>query len=142
MNNTPRWFFVLLFAGITGCNDEGLVAPPTTLIKPTLQSIQAVVFNNCSTPSCHGAGGKGGLILIEGQSYGQLVNQQSIGDGDHSPKFYRIKPFSVDSSFLYIKLTNPHSPSQGDRMPQTSSPLPQNVIDAIRQWIGQGAKNN
>ncbi len=142
MNCIARWFFALLLYGVTGCKkDEGSVSPPTVVIEPTLQSIQSVVFNNCSTLSCHGAG-KGGLTLVDGKSYSQLVNQPSVNDGEHSPKFFRVKPFSPDSSFLYIKITNPRSALQGDRMPQTNSPLSQNVIDAIKLWIAQGAKNN
>ncbi|MDP1678014.1 MAG: hypothetical protein Q8L88_14240 [Bacteroidota bacterium] len=142
MNNSAQWFYTLIFLAVIGCNnDEGSVTPPTVVIEPTLQSIQSVVFNNCSTLSCHGTG-KGGLTLVNGKSYEQLVNQLSIGDGEHSPKFFRVKPFSPDSSFLYIKITNPHSVTQGDRMPQAGSPLSQNVIDVIKLWIAQGAKNN
>jgi len=142
MSHAVRWFFLLLILAVLGCNDAGdSVSPTTVAVEPTLQSIQSVVFNNCSTFSCHGSG-KGGLTLTNGKSYGQLVNQLSIGDGAHLPQFFRVKPFSPDSSFLYIKITNPHSGSQGDRMPQGGSSLPQNVIDAVKLWISQGAKNN
>ena len=136
---TLRYLVLLFFLFCAGCNEEETVTPKT--VEPTLTSIQAVIFTNCALQSCHGASAKAGLSLVSGRSYEQLVNVQSLGDNKNSPSFYRVKPYSPDSSFLYIKITSPGQ-GQGDRMPQAGNSLSQNEIAAIRQWIAEGAKNN
>lgn len=47
-----------------------------------------------------------------------------------------IIPGDASNSLLYRKITG----QQGMRMPPTGPALPQDAIDAIRAWIGQGAK--
>ncbi|MBI5216517.1 MAG: hypothetical protein HY960_12270 [Ignavibacteriae bacterium] len=137
-------YFTLLFLVcllFVSCNDsEESTAPPAT-IQPKLSSIQTEIFDkSCGTSSCHG-GSAGGLNLQNGNSYSQLVNVQSNNDGAHTPSFRRVLPGKPDSSFLIIKLTNPNS-SQGNLMPQGSSALSQEKINAIRQWITNGALND
>ncbi|MFA5833247.1 MAG: hypothetical protein WDA22_07200 [Bacteroidota bacterium] len=129
-------FFLLLFGG---CNEEETITAKT--VEPTFTSIQAIIFTNCALQSCHGASAKAGLNLSKGSSYDNLVNVRSVEDKKNLPPFYRVKPNSPDSSFLYIKITSPGQ-GQGDRMPQAGISLSQNEIAAIRQWIAEGAKNN
>lgn len=124
-----------------GCkSDDGGVTPGPT-VEPTLSSIQQNVFNvHCNTPSCHG-GNAGDLPLTTGNSFANLVNKASIGDGAHTPQFLRVKSGSPDSSFLIIKLTSP-SPNQGDLMPKNSGRISDEKISALRTWIATGALNN
>ncbi|TAK55182.1 MAG: hypothetical protein EPO24_12370 [Bacteroidetes bacterium] len=132
-------FSIYIFSSCNDSDDSG--TPPAT-IEPTLSSIQAQVFNGtCALTSCHGSAAAGGLNLTDGISYGQLVNVRSNGDGINVPPFYRVQPGQPDSSFLYIKLTSP-APQQGARMPQGGASLSQEKLDAIRQWILNGAGND
>jgi hypothetical protein len=52
-----------------------------------------------------------------------------------------VKPGSPDSSFLYIKITSPDT-TQGEIMPKGSDKLTRDKIEAVRQWIFNGAPNN
>lgn len=135
-----NFLFYCFLIVIAGCSHEDEVIQPK-IVEPKLSSIQAIIFTNCALQSCHGSSAKAGLNLLSGMSYEQLVNVRSLEDHKNSPSFFRVKPNSPDSSFLYIKITNPGK-DQGERMPQSSNPLSQTEIDAIRQWILDGAKNN
>lgn len=141
MKNTIVLFLVLLLLLGTGCSEESMTTQSKITIEPTFSSLQANIFNNCAVPSCHGTAARGGLLLTSTESYAQLVNVRSLGDGKNSPPLFRVKPFLPDSSFLYIKITEPGK-GQGDRMPQGGIPLTQTEVNAIRQWILDGAKNN
>lgn len=140
MKNTAVFFLMVIMLSFIGCVKES-TTQPEVMIEPTFSSLQTNIFNNCAVPSCHGTAARGGLMLTSSESYAQLVNVPSLGDGKNSPPFFRVKPFSPDSSFLYIKITDPGK-NQGERMPQGGTPLAQKEIDAIRQWILDGAKNN
>lgn len=127
---------------VASCNVDTPTDPTSGTIEPTFSSIQSKLFNpSCTTSSCHGSTGKGGLTLVAGSSYAALINVRSENDGAHTPKFFRVLPGKPDSSFLYIKLTSPSS-LQGDRMPQVGSALSQQYTDAVRTWIQNGALNN
>jgi hypothetical protein len=52
-----------------------------------------------------------------------------------------VKPGSPDSSFLFVKIIGPDT-SQGEMMPKGTDKLTQDNIDAVRQWILNGAPNN
>ncbi|MGA7159974.1 MAG: hypothetical protein WBZ48_03165 [Bacteroidota bacterium] len=111
-------------------------------IEPKLSSIQKEVFDeNCNAPSCHGSGRKGDLSLVAGNSYTQLVDIQSTADKKNYPPLIRVKPGYPDSSFLFVKIIAPDT-NQGELMPKANDKLTQNSIDAIRQWILNGAPNN
>ena len=134
-------FIIMTTLFLNSCTKSDDTTAPAT-IQPTLASIQQEIFDvSCASPTCHG-GGAGGLVLTKGNSYAQLVNVRSQNDGAHNPKFYRVQPNSPDSSFLYIKITNPNSANQGTLMPKTGGKLSQDKIDAIRIWITNGAQDN
>jgi hypothetical protein len=84
---------------------------------------------------------KGGLSLVDGNSFQQLVGVKGTSDRKNLPPFFRVKPGCSDSSFLYIKITLPDS-TQGELMPKGSDKLTQEDIDAIHQWIVNGAPND
>jgi hypothetical protein len=84
---------------------------------------------------------KGGLSLVAGKSYRQLVGIAGTFDKKNVPAFVRVLPGYPDSSFLYLKITAPDT-NQGEVMPKENDRLSQNKIDAIRQWILNGARDN
>jgi hypothetical protein len=106
----------------------------------TFSWIQANVFNqNCAIPACHVQGSAAfGLVLSEGQAYGNLVDIPA--QGPQSFSILRVKPGDPDSSYLVWKLEG-RSGIEGVQMPRGRPPLPQEEIDAIKRWI-QGATRN
>ena len=134
---------IILFSmGIFSCGSNGKSNSSVQNVEPKLSSIQKEIFDeSCNVPSCHGSGKKGDLSLIAGNSFAQLVGVRSTADRKNVPTFLRVKPGSPDSSILFIKITAPDT-SQGEMMPKANDKLPQNSVDAIRQWILSGAPNN
>jgi hypothetical protein len=124
-------------AGGTGAGGGGggFLLPPVPGLQPTLASIQDNVFSiDCAVPGCHGgASAQQGLRLDAGFAYGNLVNVASPRD----PSLIRVIPGDPDNSFIIRKLEG--TQTLGDRMPDGGPYLPQSTIDAIRQWIANGA---
>jgi len=107
-------------------------------IEPTLESIQDNIF----TPSCSGChtGPNGGalpagldLTSISASFIG-LVNVESL----QNSALDRVEPGNPDDSYLIRKLEG--TASVGAQMPLFGTPLDQDAIDAVRQWISNGAQ--
>ena len=107
---------------------EGGAVPP----GPTLEALQANLFDPfCIT--CHaGAAAPLGLRLDAGNSFNNLVGVPSRQTG-----LLRVEPGNPDDSYLIRKLEG--TASEGDQMPLGGPPLPQSTIDFARQWITDGA---
>jgi len=128
--------------GLSGC--EHTIAPTANAtVQPTLASIQSQVFNvSCALPSCHSsASQRGGLILEQGKSYGNLVNVLATNTAARAKKMRRVVPSQPDSSFLLAKLIGPES-REGSLMPEGAGRLSPQAIEAIREWIRLGAQRN
>ena len=76
------------------------------------------------------------LQLDAGHSYNLLVGVPSV----EQPNFLRVKAGDPDNSYMVHKIEG-LSGISGGRMPLGETPLPQATIDAIRQWITNGAQN-
>lgn len=96
-------------------------------------SIQARVFTPYCTACHQGAAAPLGLRLTEDVSYSLLVNAPSV----EQPALKRVLPGDPDGSYLVRKISG--TAAVGGRMPLGGPPLPQEAIDAIRQWIRDGA---
>jgi hypothetical protein len=105
-------------------------------VTADFQSIQDNVFTPiCS--KCHiGAGAPEGLQLDAGHSYNLLVGVASV----EQPGLQRVAAGDPDSSYMLHKIEGLPGIS-GGQMPLGEKPLPQATIDAIRQWIVNGAPN-
>ncbi len=102
-------------------------------LAPTLESLQANVFDT-SCVTCHaGAAAPQGLRLDAGNSYTSLVGVESREDDS----FLRVEPGNPDDSYLVHKLEG--RASVGERMPLGGPPMPDEVIAYVRQWIADGA---
>jgi hypothetical protein len=118
-------------------------------VQPTLSDIQAKIFTpNCSTGACHNAmfsGLSGQLDLSSASaSYSSLVNVPVVYSGAPAGEL-RVDPGNPGSSFIVIKLVNMWQagyPQYGNPMPYTGTQLPENQIQAIEQWITNGAAND
>jgi hypothetical protein len=142
----PRMALGALFvlAHLTGCagNGDGLDANGRPLspdgggsgvVTPDLASIQANVFTPICT-QCHvGANAPQGLRLDAANSYASLVGVPS----SEQPSVLRVKPGDPGASYIVHKIEG--RAAVGARMPLDQPPLPDATIQAIRQWITDGA---
>ena len=144
-NARPPGFLLisLLSWAIVGCSagsGEGLDISGRPLseggnlpLAPTLASVQANVFNP-SCIVCHsGANAPQGLRLDAANSFTNLVGVRSREDSS----FFRVSPGNPDQSYLIHKLEG--TASVGEQMPFGGPPIPQSIIDFVRQWITDGA---
>ena len=101
--------------------------------------VQKVFTANCALSGCHATANPsaGNQNLSAGAAYNSIVNVKSI----EMPGYVRVKPFSSDSSYLYMKITGASGIS-GARMPYGKAPLSSSDIQTIKNWIDQGAQNN
>jgi hypothetical protein len=141
------WAALLLVGSAAGCagNGQGLDQNGQPIsqgggtggpITADFQSIQDNVFTPiCSV--CHiGAGAPEGLQLDAAHSYNLLVGVPSNEDRS----LLRVKPGDPNDSYMVHKIEG--APGiVGGQMPLGETPLPQATIDAIRQWITNGAPN-
>jgi hypothetical protein len=133
-----------LLAHLAGCagNGEGLdangrpLSPDgggTGVVTPDLASIQANVFTPICA-QCHvGANAPQGLRLDAANSYASLVGVPS----SEQPSVLRVEPGDPDASYIVHKIEG--RAAVGARMPLDQPPLPAATIQAIRQWITDGA---
>lgn len=138
---------ILSAACIAGCagngnglnqNGEPITSGGSTSgpITADLQSIEDNVFTPiCS--KCHiGASAPEGLQLDAAHAYNALVGVPSVEE----PSLLRVNPGNPDMSYMVLKIEGA-SGIEGGQMPLGETPLPQATIDAIRQWITNGAPN-
>ncbi|MEZ4699056.1 MAG: hypothetical protein R2834_01900 [Rhodothermales bacterium] len=108
---------------------------------PALADIQTSVFSvSCAVQGCHaGANAIMGLDLSEGLSHANIVNVPSV----ESPDLMLVKPGDPDNSYLVAKIEGSALVKAGTfRMPLGREPLSDDVIQAVREWIEAGAKND
>lgn len=105
-------------------------------VQSALDSIQATIF----TPFCSGCHTGSGQTLptvmnltSADASFTSLVGVNSI----EVPELSRVDPFDADASYLVHKIEG--SQSVGVRMPFRGAKLSDEQINAVRQWISQGA---
>src|SRR5688500_3350277 len=101
--------------------------------KPRLSYIQEEIFDrSCTFSSCHSAlGRKGNLVLEEGKSYASLIDVPVDQENAQPLGWKRVVPFSVEESFLILKLTKPVPEEFDELMPESSDGLPEDEIDLI-----------
>lgn len=120
----------------TGSSPDSLTSDAdSTALTATLESIQTNIFDAICAEKCHKSPRpKKGLNLEEGEAYSHLVNVNSEG----KPSILRAKPFDSDNSYIIWKLEG-RSGITGKQMPLNLNPLPDEQINAIRDWIDLGA---
>lgn len=105
-------------------------------VSPTLDSIQANVFTPiCS--GCHTGQGDslpGSMNLTNAES--SMINLVGVASAEQ-PQLQRVTAGDPDNSYLIQKLEG--TATVGSRMPLGGAPLDQATIDAIREWIANGA---
>ncbi len=122
---------------LTGCEHaEAPTGPGNGVQAPDFDSIQVAIFSQTCAPGCHeGSNPAGGMNLSEGEAYDNIVEVRSR----QAPEYFRVEPNNPDSSYIIMKLEGSDK-IVGQRMPAGGrGPLSQEKIDAIREWIDEGA---
>src|SRR6186997_3010293 len=139
---------ILFVLASSGC-DEKLsdITGPTPNLTPTFSSIQREIFNVTDSSArlacigCHTDQGRtptGGLVLLEGRSYQNLIGRPSTGKAGAT----LVIPGDPDNSYIVKKLEG-HADIAGQRMPRGNGPfLEPGQMSVIRRWIEEGAANN
>lgn len=131
-------FSMCLAAAVAACGSED--DSSDTKVQPTLASIQKNIFDkSCASSSCHGSSKQAGLDLRDGAAYASLVNVDPDKAAAVSAGLKRVTPGNPDKSFLVVKLGTVPS-GMGSRMPQGGKPLSSAQIQAIKDWISNGAE--
>ena len=139
---------LVLALAVASC-DEKLsdLTGPTPNLQPTFTSIQQEIFNTTDASgrlactNCHSNVGRnpsGGMTLLSGVSYANLVGVASTG----KPGAVRVIPGDPENSYIIHKLEG-KSDIVGVRMPRGNGPfLTDGQILVIKRWIANGAPNN
>jgi hypothetical protein len=138
---------VLAVAGVSCDEKLSDLTGPTPNLEPTFSSIQREIFDTTDSSgrlactNCHtnvGRNPSGGLNLVSGISYANLIRVASVG----KPGAVRVIPGDPDNSYIIHKLEgNPDI--VGVRMPRGNGPyLTDGQILVIKRWIANGAPNN
>jgi hypothetical protein len=156
----------ILISGCGGGGGSDSGGTTNTLPFPaTLTDIQTNIF----TPkciSCHQPGQEGVVntqptvavpdsvpldLSTKAAAYDSLVGpdgtgrksvQSRCGVNDDQHCGLRVAPGDPDSSYMIHKLENTDISFATDPMPRNATPLGQDEINVIRQWIQDGALNN
>ncbi len=91
---------------------------------PTYTSIHDHIFHD-SCLGCHRVGGKAQDVPLE--PYGALIAQSSV-----------VSPKNADGSTLYTAVRDGKMPTRSSHLPH----LTVEQVNAIQQWINEGAQNN
>lgn len=118
---------------------------PSPTVTPTLSAfgqIQQTIFNTtCTDAFCHDAQGQmGGLVLVEGQSYANLVGVVPQNAAAAAAGLLRVTPNDPDRSFLVTKVAGQPPLVYGSQMPLGKTPLTAAQVQLIRDWISAGAQ--
>jgi hypothetical protein len=119
------------------------VACSAPTVEPTFSSIQDNVFTpSCTLSTCHDSGAAGNLDLREGQAYASIVGVNPDEADAASDGYKIVDPGNAENSYLYLQLVESLNPEYSNLMPKNGAALPQDQIDAIKDWIDDGAEDN
>ena len=115
-----------------GGNDSLDVSVP---LEATIGSLEMHVFGAVCAVKCHRPPSpKKNLNLEPGSAYEYLVNVQS----EERPEMLRVAPADAENSYIIWKLEGRRG-IKGKRMPLNLPALSEGKIQAVREWIDNGA---
>lgn len=114
--------------------------PPMTAPAPDSTSItglhQYIFIQSCAVPGCHDGNFEPDFRTVQ-SSYNSLVFQPVIKNTVDEDYEWRVLPGDSEASWLYNRVTTEDQIL--GRMPLYDNPLTSGQINAIRNWIEQGA---
>jgi hypothetical protein len=126
---------LLVFAQC-GDTTNNPATPPTTNTDVSLtHDIQPIFNTNCAVSGCHNVAAAAQLNLSAGKSHSSLVEVNANQDATQK----RVQTGDATNSYLVVKIEGRQK--IGSKMPHGST-LSATQIQAIKNWIDQGAKNN
>ena len=133
-----RLFVIAVLILFVGCQETPLDFDESCSTHPSFADCIQPIFDFSCTSSCHNnpTTAEGGLLLMDGLSYNQLVDV----DSENYNNYKRVVPFEPDLSLLYISVADAGNDVSLQMPPSTTIPIEQ--IEFIRKWIEQGALNN
>jgi hypothetical protein len=120
------------------CRPEGDgIYLPVDLYTGTFDRIRQQVFaQSCALSGCHDSeSATGGLILLPGAAYSQIVGVVPSNVAAAGAGLQRIYPGDPTLSFLYRKITDDLAVGWGGAMPATGPAVSQQLTDIIALWI-------
>ena len=110
----------------------------SNITRNTFSQVQDLVFTpSCASVSCHkGSSSQYGLDLSSGTAYTNLVGVPS----GQMPTLNLVTHGNPNQSYLVQKIEG--TAEIGDRMPLNGQVLEYDFQQLVRNWIGEGAKNN
>jgi len=132
------WLIIIsAAAGILFSCGSSLKVPKGVFSDPSFYfNIQPIFTQNCVANGCHNSAAQGGLVLLQGPAYVNLVNIPSTQEQNRM----RVLPGDAENSYLIIKIEG--NQTIGIRMPLAREPLDQVLIQNLINWVKMGAKNN
>lgn len=119
---------------------ETTTTSTTTTTLPVVsfsREVQPILTSTCAIPLCHeGPHAEQGMDLRQGHAYDALVGVDSVQCAEK-----RVEPGQPATSYLMSKLEGAGPCFIGAVMPSGGA-LPPADVDAIRNWIIQGAREN
>lgn len=129
---------------LASCGDSPTEQPAPTPRSSFEQLNEKILTKSCAISGCHVTGSamsiESGLVLEATVAYANLVGVAPKNESAVAHGLLRVKPGSIDSSFLYVKLSDPeHFGGYGARMPLGADALSAGQMEFIRAWIMAGA---
>ena len=119
--------------------DETMV-PQTPVDSNSFLGIHTYILSSrCNQPACHDGTFEPDYRTVQ-SSYSTLVYHSVIKNFPTNPVPYRVTPGDPEQSMLYRRITE-HNPPNFERMPSSGNPLPDNLVNLIKNWIEDGAKD-
>lgn len=130
-----------LFALLAGCKDLGEnppVSTPPVVVPDTIPTRPPVSFRNDVLKKVFEST-RAGCLGCHGGTNGLFLGTQPdiLRGGIHGPA---VVPGNSAQSLLVRKISA--NPPFGDRMPFGGFPLPDSLVQIVKDWIDQGALDN
>lgn len=129
-------------ADFSALEDPAFGLPDVEVAQPSYAAdVQPIFTRRCAVGGCHTlASEQAGLALDPSVAYDELVGVLATSSVD---PYQRVEPGNAADSWLIRRLHADPSVRNGQpRMPLAATPLTDNQIATIINWIDQGAPRN
>ena len=98
-----------------------------------------ILSSSCNQPNCHDGTFEPDYRTVQ-SAYSTLVFHSVKKNFPTNPVPYRVTPGDPAQSMIYRRITE-HNPPNFERMPSSGNQLPDNLINLIKNWIEDGARD-